>query len=180
MSGGVEKVVVFEGGIAYDSQDLIQVSPDAKPFTTPMPFSPPVIQAKVDNEGSVIGGTIVDTGSGFKKTNTTRITIKIEDSFSPSTYNVLEKRGSFFGDIDKNSLLDDKRIKNLNPTAQELVQDGLITNGMRIIGDGLAESTIVEEINVFNNTLILNNSVTDVMTGAKFSLEKVNAVIKIR
>jgi hypothetical protein len=180
VDGGIDKIVIFERGVAYNNSDLIQVSPVSLPFNDPPSYTEPTIQANVNEEGSLIDATIIERGAGFNESITTKILIKIEDSFNSSNNDVLSKRGVFFGSIDSNSLSEKNFITNINPTAYELDQQGYLFVGAEITGDGLPANTIVEEINIPNNTLKLNNDVTDTMSEASFTLEKVNAIIKIR
>jgi len=180
VDGGIEKIVIFERGVAYNNSDLIQVSPVSLPFNDPPSYTEPTIQANVNEEGSLIDATIIERGAGFNESITTKILIKIEDSFNSSNNDILSKRGVFSGSIDSNSLSEKNFITNINPTAYELDQQGYLFVGAEITGDGLPANTIVEEINIPNNTLKLNNDVTDTMSEASFTLEKVNAIIKIR
>ena len=62
-NGSVERVIIFNSGVSYNNEDLIQVSPVPIPFVEPANFTAPLIQANVDEAGSLIDATIMDGGS---------------------------------------------------------------------------------------------------------------------
>jgi hypothetical protein len=178
--GGVEKIVVFETGVAYNNDDNIEVNVIARPFTETPVVTPPLIQASVDGSGGVIDALIVEPGSGFPVSPTTRILVKIEDGFNSSVFNILSKNGNFTGDIDNTTIIEDQSyITNINPTVQELVTDGYLITGLGVTGYGIPDGTIVEDIDIVNNQIKISNQVTQKETNAKFQLSQVNAVLNI-
>ena len=180
-AGGVENVVVFESGESYNNDDNIEVTVIPQPFAETPAVVAPLIQASVDGAGSVIGANIVEPGSGFTESVTTSILIKIEDDFKPSVYDVLSKNGTFTGDIDNTTIIEDQSyITNINPTVQELVSTGYLILGLGVTGYGIPDDTTVINIDEANNTIQLSNAVTEKETNAKFQLSQVEAILKIR
>jgi hypothetical protein len=180
-AGGVENVVVFESGESYNNDDNIEVTVIPQPFAETPAVVAPLIQASVDGAGSVIGANIVEPGSGFTESVTTSILIKIEDDFNPSVYDVLSKNGTFTGDIDNTTIIEDQSyITNINPTVQELVSTGYLILGLGVTGYGIPDDTTVINIDEANNTIQLSNVVTEKETNAKFQLSQVEAILKIR
>ena len=180
-AGGVENVVVFESGESYNNDDNIEVTVIPQPFAETPAVVAPLIQASVDGAGSVIGANIVEPGSGFTESVTTSILIKIEDDFKPSVYDVLSKNGTFTGDIDNTTIIEDQSyITNINPTVQELVSTGYLILGLGVTGYGIPDDTTVINIDEANNTIQLSNVVTEKETNAKFQLSQVEAILKIR
>ena len=180
-AGGVENVVVFESGESYNNDDNIEVTVIPQPFAETPTVVAPLIQASVDGAGSVIGANIVEPGSGFAESVTTSILIKIEDDFNTAVYDVLTKNGTFTGDIDNTTIIEDQSyITNINPTVQELVSTGYLILGLGVTGYGIPNDTTVIDIDEANNTIQLSNVVTEKETNAKFQLSQVEAILKIR
>ena len=180
-AGGVENVVVFESGESYNNDDNIEVTVIPQPFAETPTVVAPLIQASVDGAGSVIGANIVEPGSGFAESVTTSILIKIEDDFNTAVYDVLTKNGTFTGDIDNTTIIEDQSyITNINPTVQELVSTGYLILGLGVTGYGIPDDTTVIDIDEANNTIQLSNVVTEKETNAKFQLSQVEAILKIR
>ncbi len=180
-AGGVENIVVFESGESYNNDDNIEVTVIPQPFAETLTVIAPLIQASVDGAGSVVGANIVEPGSGFTESVTTNILIKIEDDFNPSVYDVLSKNGTFTGDIDNTTIIEDQSyITNINPTVQELVSTGYLILGLGVTGYGIPDDTTVINIDEANNTIQLSNAVTEKETNAKFQLSQVEAILKIR
>lgn len=179
--GGVETVVVFESGESYNNDDNIEVTISPRPFEPTPTVIPPLIQAEVNGSGSLIGANIVEPGAGFKPSVITKIMIKIEDVFNSSVYNILSKNGSFAGDIDNTTIIEDRSyINNINPTVHDLVDGGYLVIGLGVTGNGIPEDTIVDEIDIVNNRIKISNQVTSKESNAKFQLSQVDAVLNIK
>lgn len=180
-TGGVENIAVFESGESYNNDDNIQVSVVPRPFAETPSISPPIIQANVDGAGSVISAKIVEPGSGFTPSTTTSILIKIEDDYNPAVFDVLAKNGTFSGDIDNTTIIEDQSyITSINPTVQELIDNNYLFVGLGVTGNGIPDDTTVTEIDLVNNRIKLSNTVTEKESNAKFQLSQVEAILKIR
>ena len=179
--GGVEHVVVFNTGAAYNNDDNIEVTVVPKPFAETPSTVAPDIQANVDGSGGVIGATISDPGSGFPQSPVSKILIKIEDDLNNSVFDILSKNGTFSGDIDNTTIIEDQGyITNINPTVQELVANGFLIEGLTVTGTGIPDDTTVEAIDIVQNRIKLTNLVTAKKTNEKFNLSQVNAVLTIK
>jgi hypothetical protein len=180
-SGGVEHVVVFDSGVAYNNDDNIEVNIVPKPFAETPTVVYPLIQADVDGSGGVIGAAIAESGSGFPPSPVNKILIKIEDDLNTSVFNILSKNGAFTGDIDNTTIIEDQGyINNINPTVQELVANGFLIEGLIVTGNGIPDDTAVESIDVVQNRIKLTNLVTAKETNENFNLSQVKAVLTIK
>ena len=179
-SSGVERIVVFDQGVAYNNDDNIEVAVVPRPFQETPTVVPPLIQADVNGGGEVLGGKIIDPGSGFAPSVSTRILLKIEDAGNTNVFGILKKSTSFTGDIDNTTVPSEQLyITNISPTVNDLVDTGYLIVGLSVSGNGISEETLVEEIDAVNNKIVLNKPVTAKETGDQFDLSEVISILTI-
>ena len=166
--GGVEQIVIFDGGVAYSVSDTVDVSIFPKPFVLPEGFVPPVIQATVVG-GSVTSANIAESGSGFTPSPIMEIEFKIQDANSDLIFTELMQSLEFEGDTD-NSLTDPENtyITNVNPTVEELTK---YTNliGLTVEGYGVQTGATIVAYDVITNKIVINKPVTGIVVGGSFN-----------
>jgi len=165
--GGVEQIVVFDGGVAYSVSDTVSVEIFPKPPVLPEGFVPPVIQANVSG-GSVIDTNIVETGNGFIPSPIIELEFKIQDANSDLIFTELLQSLEFEGDVD-NTLSDPENtyITNVNPTVEELSKHTNLI-GLPIEGYGVQTGATIQSYDVITNKLVINKTVTGIVVGGSF------------
>jgi hypothetical protein len=165
--GGVDQIVIFDGGIAYSGVDTIDVNIFPTPPMPPDGFVSPIIQATVVS-GIVIGTNIIDTGSGFIPSPITELEFKIQDANSEQIYSGFEESVNFTGDVD-NSLSNPENtyITNINPTVEEISKRTNIV-GLHIEGIGLQPNSQIIAVDVITNKIVINNIVTGIAIGSSY------------
>lgn len=166
--GGVEQIIIFDGGVAYSVSDTVDVNIFPTPPVLPEGFVPPLIQASVIG-GSVVETNIVETGSGFFPSPIIELEFKIQDSNSDLIFTELLKSISFEGDVD-NTLTDPENtyITNINPTVEELIKNTNLI-GLTVEGYGVQTGSIIESYDVITNKIVINKTVTGIVVGGSFN-----------
>jgi hypothetical protein len=175
--GEVDQIVIFNGGLAYSSTDMIGVSL----------FPPPVnlglveaeIQADVVN-GTIEGATIINPGSGYSPSPTTIIELKIEDANSPVTFQDLTAPLTFTGNID-NTLPTpgNSTITNIVPTVNNLLLQSALV-GLKLEGIGIVEGSQIVSVNPLTNSLVINKPVTAQVVGGTITTSPITGKIYIQ
>jgi hypothetical protein len=181
-NGEVEKIVIFDSGFAYSSEDTIEVSPLILPPPGVASFVGPTITVNVQ-DGRVIGYTIINPGSGFEPTPTNYIELKIESDVDESIFQVYETSFFFKGDTDP--FFDPlgpgmKQIKNINPSVADLIAQGINLVDQTISGPGTEIGSKILSADAINNLLVIDKDVTLLITDGEYSLEKQTAIFEIQ
>ena len=177
--GGVEQLVVFDGGIAYSNTDLIDVNIFPTPPVLPEGFISPVIQANV-NSGTIEGYNIIETGSGFIPSPITELEFKIQDANSELIFSELMQSVEFTGDVD-NSLSDPENtyITNVNPTVEDLIKRTELI-GLTVEGNGVQTDAKITAVDVITNRIVINNTVTGIVIGGSFNTSPATGKIYVQ
>lgn len=177
--GQLNQIVVLNAGFSYSANDPIVVTPFPEPPAVPASVTQPEIQAII-NSGDVVGANIISTGTGFTPSPVTDIEFKIEDANTELTFGFLLNSISFVGDTD-NTLPapGNYQITNIMPTVVDLLQISSLI-GIDISGAGIQEGSKIVQINILNNLIVINKTVTGQYTGATVNLTPTIGKIEIQ
>lgn len=161
-TGGVEKIIIFNGGYAYEGLDTIVVADSILP-TIPPTISPNVVA------GSISGSEIFAVGADFKPTPSNNIEIKIQNSNDDSIYKIMSRTIQFQGSVTAGSDIITGIIPNIsNPS--NLASLGLEV-GQAVSGAGIIIGSTILAINTTSNQIQIShnanlNSALELITGA--------------
>ena len=177
--GGVEQIVIFDGGIAYSNSDSIDVNLFPTPPVLPEGFVSPVIQANV-NSGTVESYNIIETGAGFIPSPIIELEFKIQDANSELIFTELMQSVEFTGDVD-NSLTNPENtyITNINPTVEDLSKKTNLI-GLTIEGNGVQTGAKIIAVDVITNRIVINNTVTGIVIGGEFNTSPATGKIYVQ
>lgn len=176
-SGEVDKIIIINGGYAYDNITTIEVSPLIPPASG---FTPPQIVANVAG-GSIVGYEIINPGSGMPPSAENSIEIKIESATDNTVYKVFDYTPTFTGNTNNSLPLPGLRqINNIIPTVSELVSQGINFNNVEISGLGVESGSKILSADAINNLINVDRDVTQFSINGDYVLEPQTAIFIIQ
>jgi len=143
-TGGVESVIILNGGYTYLGTDSIIVEDTSHPTIQPT-ISPKVVA------GTIIGSQIYAVGADFEPTPVNQIEVMIEDANNDSFTQMLEQKVEFQAQTTNGSNILSNLIPNIS-TLEALNASGIYV-GMPVVGAGIPANATVEQIISGSNQL---------------------------
>ena len=175
-NGGIERIILFNGGYGYSNNAIVQVSPLIQPPPGVPPFVAPNISANVA-EGRVVGFTIHSAGSGFDTTPQHSIEIKIENAVDDTQYQISQTAQKFTGDTDP--LVIPYQISNLIPSVSEMAANGVNFDSI-VNGPGVTIGTKIISPDIGLNRVTLDLAPSLLVTDGEYTLEPQIAIFEIQ
>jgi hypothetical protein len=176
-NGEVEKLIIINGGYAYDNTTTIEVSPLIPPASG---FTPATITATVAS-GTIIGYEIINPGSGYPPSPDNQIEIKIESATDETLYKVFDYSPTFTGNTNPSLPLPGlKQITNISPTVNELVAQGVDLTNVSINGQGVESGSKIISADAINNLINVDRNVTIYSVNGDYILEPQTAIFNIQ
>jgi hypothetical protein len=147
-TGGVSKIIILNGGMAYQGTDEVKVFDEVNQNTLPPTISPNV-------EGGVITGTrIIAVGADFVPTPINKIEIKIENANNERVFEIMKKTTRFVADtVDGTDTL-----LNIVPdiSIPSNLSDLNLQVGQPLSGAGIPEGCVIAAIDTTFNSIQLS------------------------
>lgn len=164
-AGSVDKIIVFNGGSAYEGVDSIIVDDQTLVVLQPQ-ISPNVIA------GTVVGSDIFAVGADFVPTPTNQFELKIENANDDSIYKALSRTIQFQGTLNAGSDFIAGIIPNISVLAN--LEALGIEVGQTVESGGIIIGSTIATIDAANNQIQIDNNANlniplELITGATVS-----------